>query len=144
MPKDTVWLDTKGNYILFDSNVSIIIDSDFFSKNIVLQDGQDVVNFCYTGKNSPKADSILRLLMTTQTGDRKSFYKAEKNKFDALGDKIVILLLLGMVILIAYAIKKKNEYTKDPDAAEAKGEWEEIGTSNNYDTTGNGMDGGGF
>jgi hypothetical protein len=129
MPKDTVWLDGKGNYILIDTNTSIIIDSTFLDKDFLLQKGNEYITFSYTGKNSPKGDSILHILMSTQRGSKDTIYTAEKSKFDNMGNNIVVLLLIGLVLVIRYALKKKREYVKDPIAAEAKEDWEYIGNS---------------
>jgi cell division protein FtsL len=48
----------------------------------------------------------------------------------------VCFLLLAFLAIAIYAIIKKKQYCKDPTAAEDREEWEEIGTSNNYDTKG--------
>jgi hypothetical protein len=70
-----------------------------------------------------------------KTYDQKSF-KERKEKYDAVGNDVIVLLLIGFVMFIEYVLRKKKEYQKDPIAAEENEPWTEIGKDDFNDDIG--------
>ena len=134
MPQDTISIDNKGSFMVIPPHIeidsSILIDA--------LKISMADIPYSYNEKNTADDDSVFKVLTKDYYNKRNTVYSKEKQFYNELGIWIIGFIFFFFILLIIYAIKKRNAYIKDPDAAEAKEKWEEIGTSNNYDTTGDG------
>lgn len=136
MPKDTNWISYDEKTFLLRFYSESAVNSEQFYKTTELI-GDDVTTaYAYNGQQDPRKDSILKIIMLNDINVYNTNIKNKNENFVEYGFIFFIMIIISLVL--RYAIRKKREYIANPAAAEAKEEWEEIGTSNNYDTTGAG------
>jgi MtfA peptidase len=135
MPQDTIWIDNNGSFLVLPDN-SNIIDSETLIQLLKSSTAESNITYSYVPKNSTYADSFFKVITKDNIYKPNTVYDTEKAYYDNLGNYIVLGLLVALIYLAVYAIKRKRIYLADPYEAEAKEEWVEIGTSSNqnYDT----------
>lgn len=138
MPKDTIWIFNNEKSQIFEFNTTGDIDKIKLFKIIEGIDKDDKISCSYKGNINPRKDSIIHMILLKQENNRIIDLADKNNNFSFLGYGFIFLVLILFLLLLKYILKKRKEYIKDPAAAEAYEKWEEIGTSNNYDTSGDG------
>jgi hypothetical protein len=138
MPKDTIWINYNEETYLFEFNTESAINTRQFYKTIENIGDNIHTAYAFNGQIDEKKDSIIKIIMANDINVYNK--KNENGNFVEYVFLLFTIIILGLVLI--YALKKRKQYIANPNEAEAKEKWEEIGTSNNYDTTGAGGFGG--
>jgi MtfA peptidase len=134
MPRDTVWINNFGNYIIAETNANDPNALALFSNPLDSNSKFENISYSYNPKNSTFADSILQRISVQNSSNFADAYITEKNKSD---DKI-FGFIESVVLLIAilagyYAYRRAKKYKENPFAEDER-DWVEIGATprNNF------------
>jgi hypothetical protein len=134
MPRDTVWINNTGSYLIAETYASNPNTLALFPNSLDSNFKLENISYSYNPKNSTFADSILQQISMRNSIAIADAYITEKNKND---DKIFgiaeSIILLGAILLAIYAYGRAQNYI-NKNFAEDERDWLEIGSSprNNY------------
>jgi hypothetical protein len=134
MPQDTIIAGNDLRNVIIDKTELNITDSAQYAIIVDAIKNGETVTFNSADGKSFNIDSFLKVATTIEKKYDQKTFKEKKEQYDEIGNDVAIMLLIGLVMLIEYAIRKKKEYEKDPIAAEASEPWEEIGKYNDNDS----------
>ncbi len=129
MPRDTVWINNTGSYLIAETYASNQNTLALFPNSLDSNFKLENISYSYNPKNSTFADSILQQISMRNSIAIADAYITEKNKND---DKIFgiaeSIIVLGAILLAIYAYGRAQNYI-NKNFDEDERDWVEIGSS---------------
>jgi hypothetical protein len=124
MPKDTVWLDFNGNFIVVEAKFNAQGELENYDKSIEDFFKNNRITYSFNLNNTTKADSILKAY--TKNNTYQTIFEEQKSYYDKLGDELGLVLFCITILLAFYMHYKLKKYKQNPFAEKIA--WVEIGT----------------
>lgn len=129
MPQDTIWLDTKGSFMVIADYTSI--DTAILKDALKRSLDETDINYCYNPKNSSHADSLFKELSKGKRYTTQTKFEKEVAYYDRISVYIELIILLAAFFLVIYAIRRAKKYKENP-FDENENDWIEIGSTQRY------------
>jgi hypothetical protein len=134
MPRDTVWINNTGSYLIAETNSAepgiLVLSFNPLDSN----SNYDRIRYSFNPKNSKFADSVLEniSLLNNLTLENARFRESNKNDEKVFGFAELFIILIA--ILVGYYAYRRAEKYKENPFDEDERDWVEIGSSprNNY------------
>jgi MtfA peptidase len=134
MPRDTVWINNTGSYLVAETNSAEPGTLALFFNPLDSNSNYDRIRYSFNPKNSKFADSVLEniSLLNNVTLENARFRESNKNDEKVFGFAELFIILIA--ILVGYYAYRRAEKYREYPFDEDERDWIEIGSSprNNY------------
>ncbi len=133
MPKDTVWINNTGSYLIAETSLTDPNTLALFFNTFDSTNNFEKISYYFNPKNSTFADSVLQQISMRNRANAAIRFNEVKNSYKEVEFFLEFFILLAAILVAVYAYRRAQKYKNNPFDEDER-DWVEIGSSprNNF------------